>query len=180
MRGRRRAHASQQGNALWSLLTLGVADARCDRLVELLLHWQWPDGGWNCDRDPAADTSSFCETLLPMRGLWAHGTAQAKRAAPAAAEVFLERRLAYRASTGLDAGFHAVVELPQGTDEATIIAAATQRSIHLHGMHRYRVHSATDRPVIVFGFGDLNEHAIRSGIAQIADPLLPRPTSDPA
>jgi len=100
MRGRHRAHASQQGYALWSLTTLGLADSRCDQLVELLLHWQWPDGGWNCDRDPAADTSSFFETLLPMRGLWAHGTAQAQRAAREAAEVFLERRLAYRASTG--------------------------------------------------------------------------------
>ena len=108
MRGRCRAHASQQGYALWSLVTVGLADDRCDQLVELLLHWQWPDGGWNCDRDPAADTSSFFETLLPMRGLWAHrtargsapGSARAERAARAAAEVFLERRLAYRASTG--------------------------------------------------------------------------------
>jgi hypothetical protein len=100
MRGRHRAHASQQGNALWFLTTLGLADERCDRLVDLLLKWQWPDGGWNCDRDPGADTSSFFETLLPMRGLWAHGTAAARRAARQAAEVFLTRRLAYRASTG--------------------------------------------------------------------------------
>jgi hypothetical protein len=104
MRGRCRSHASQQGYALWSLVTLGLADDRCAQLVELLLHWQWPDGGWNCDRDPAADTSSFFETLLPMRGLWAYGSAygsaRAERAARAAAEVFLARRLAYRASTG--------------------------------------------------------------------------------
>ncbi|MDQ7904099.1 hypothetical protein RB614_06125 [Phytohabitans sp. ZYX-F-186] len=100
VRGRHRAHASQQGNALWSLTRLGLADGRCDRLAGLLLHWQWPDGGWNCDRDPAADTSSFFETLLPMRGLWAHGTPEARSAARAAAEVFLVRRLAYRVSSG--------------------------------------------------------------------------------
>jgi hypothetical protein len=100
MRGRHRAHASQQGNALWFLVTLGLADGRCDDLVERLLHWQWPDGGWNCDRDPAADTSSFFETLLPMRGLWVHGAPQARRAAREAAEVFLRRRLAYRAGSG--------------------------------------------------------------------------------
>jgi hypothetical protein len=100
MRGRHRAHASQQGYALWSLETLGLADDRCDRLVELLLRWQWPDGGWNCDRDPDADTSSFFETLLPMRGLHARGSARAVDAARAAADVFLDRRLAYRASTG--------------------------------------------------------------------------------
>ncbi len=100
MQGRHRAHASQQGNALRSLVVLGLADSRCAELAELLLRWQWPDGGWNCDRDPAADTSSFFETLLPMRGLSAYGTEPAKRAARAAAEVFLTRRLAYRASTG--------------------------------------------------------------------------------
>ena len=68
MRGRYRRCASQQGNALWFLIMLGLADSRCGDLVERLLLWQWPDGGWNCDKNPAADTSSFCETLLPMKG----------------------------------------------------------------------------------------------------------------
>ena len=45
MRGRHRAHASQPGNALRSLVVLGLADARCDELAALLLRWQWPDGG---------------------------------------------------------------------------------------------------------------------------------------
>jgi hypothetical protein len=102
--GRHRAHASQQGYALWYLLTLGLADERCDRLAELLLKLQWPDGGWNCDRHPAASTSSFMETLTPMRGLWLYGTrrdsAAARQAARSAAEVFLARRLAFRAKGG--------------------------------------------------------------------------------
>jgi len=100
MQGRYRAHASQQGNALRFLLTLELDDGRCTDLAERLRHWQWPDGGWNCDRDPRADTSSFFETLLPMRGLWAHGTALSRRVAREAAEVLLRRRLAYRISTG--------------------------------------------------------------------------------
>ena len=54
-------------------------------LVERLLHWQWPDGGWNCDREPAADTSSFFETLLPMRALWAYASATGDDVARAAA-----------------------------------------------------------------------------------------------
>ncbi|GIE99326.1 hypothetical protein [Paractinoplanes rishiriensis] len=97
IRGRHRAHASQQGNALWSLVTLGLADERCAELAGLLLRWQWPDGGWNCDLDPSAASSSFCETLLPMRGLWRCGVQDAARRA---AEVFLTRRLAFRRSTG--------------------------------------------------------------------------------
>jgi GntR family transcriptional regulator/MocR family aminotransferase len=72
-----------------------------------------------------------------------------------------------------------MAELPGGTDEAAIITAAGQRSIHLHGMRRYRIHGADDRPAIVFGFGDLNEHAIPSCIARIADLLRPTPTPTP-
>ena len=107
MAGRHRRCVSQQGNALWFVLKLGLADSRCDELAERLLYWQWPDGGWNCDKNPAADTSSFCETLLPMRGLAAYAAwpdaaaaSAARIAARRAAEVLLIRRLAYRVTTG--------------------------------------------------------------------------------
>jgi hypothetical protein len=79
---------------------LGLADERCASLAGLLLQWQWPDDGWNCDRRPAATTSSFHETLLPMRGLWAYGSEPCRDAARRAAEVFLRRRLLFRVSTG--------------------------------------------------------------------------------
>lgn len=95
--GRFRRCASQQGNALWSLLKLGLGGERVDRLAERLIHWQWPDGGWNCDKRPSADTSSFHETLLPLRGLALHARISknegSARAASAAAEVFLVRHL---------------------------------------------------------------------------------------
>jgi hypothetical protein len=105
LRGRYRRCGSQQGNALWSVVVLGLDDGRCADLVERLLHWRWPDGGWNCDRNPDADTSSFCETLPPARGLAAYAAktpmaAEAAGAARRAAEVLLMRRLAFRASTG--------------------------------------------------------------------------------
>lgn len=104
MQGRYRRCASQQGNALYSLTALGLADERSDGLAERLLHWQWPDGGWNCDRNPEADTSSFMETLTPTVGLAAH--AQRTKSAPVAeavrraSEVFLRRRLFKRVSNG--------------------------------------------------------------------------------
>jgi hypothetical protein len=104
MNGRHRRCASQQGNALLAVIRLGLVDDRAPRLVERLLHWQWPDGGWNCDKDPTADTSSFMETLPPMRALaaWAAltGDVEAERAAQRATEVFLERRLFKRRSDG--------------------------------------------------------------------------------
>src|ERR1700693_3870927 len=97
IRGRYRRCASQQGNALLSVMRLGLGDSRSERLVERLLHWQWPDGGWNCDRNPSADTSSFMETLLPMRALAAYARASGndavREASHRASEVFLSRRL---------------------------------------------------------------------------------------
>ncbi|HEY9292275.1 MAG TPA: hypothetical protein VIP98_13410 [Microlunatus sp.] len=104
MQGRHRRCASQQGNALRSLCRLGLTDERTPDLVERLLHWQWPDGGWNCDKRPEADTSAFAETLLPMRGLAAyaelHDDSQVRQAVRQASEVFLARRLLFRRSNG--------------------------------------------------------------------------------
>ncbi len=104
MDGRVRRCASQEGNALWYLLKLGLADERTARLAEDLIAWQWPDGGWNCDKNPSADTSSFHETLLPLRGLALYtrvsGDPAAAAAVQRAAEVFLSRRLYRRRADG--------------------------------------------------------------------------------
>lgn len=104
IKGRHRRCASQQGDTLWILLKLGLPDARLDNLVERLLHWQWPDGGWNCDKHPDASNSSFMETLLPLRGLSLYaqitGNAGAAKAAERAAEIFLKRYLYKRQGTG--------------------------------------------------------------------------------
>ena len=100
--GRHRRCASQQSNALFSVLTLGLEDTRCEKLIERLLHWQWPDGGWNCDRNPAAHNSSFMESILPLRALSLvarrTGGADVSRATRRAAEIFLERKLFRRRS----------------------------------------------------------------------------------
>jgi hypothetical protein len=94
--------ASQEGNAVWALLRLGLDDERTTRLVERLIGWQWPDGGWNCDKRRAARSSSFQETAIPLRALWLygnqHGHAPALRSAERAAALLLERRLLWRRS----------------------------------------------------------------------------------
>ncbi|WP_344059727.1 hypothetical protein [Microbacterium pumilum] len=101
--GRSRVHASQQGGALLAIIRLGLDDGRASMLAQRLCAWQWPDGGWNCDRDPDTAMSSVHETLLPMRGLAAYadasGDAATRSAAVAAAEVFLTRRVAWRRSS---------------------------------------------------------------------------------
>ncbi len=102
--GRVRRCASQEGNAVYALLSLGLADARTEELAERLLRWQWPDGGWNCDKRPEAVNSSFMESLIPLRALALHarrgGGARSQRAAQRAAEVFLKRELYKRRRDG--------------------------------------------------------------------------------
>jgi hypothetical protein len=104
MQGRHRRCAAQQGNALWMLLKLGLHDERLNNLAERLQHWQWPDGGWNCDKNPDASHSSFMETLLPLRGLSLYaqttGNAAVTEAVIKAAEVFLKRHLYKRQGAG--------------------------------------------------------------------------------
>ena len=94
--------APQEGVAIWYAVTLGLADDRTDELVSRLVTWQWPDGEWNCDKRPQALTSSFQETLLPLRGLGLYATTDSDLAAQAqvsrdrAAELLLSRRLLWR------------------------------------------------------------------------------------
>lgn len=102
---RPRRCASMEGNAIWSQLVLGIVDEEhLPLLVDRLVAFQWPDGGWNCDRRPGAHTSSVQETLLPLRGLahWSRATGdeRARRAAERAAEFLLERRLLWRKKDG--------------------------------------------------------------------------------
>jgi hypothetical protein len=93
--GRVRMCASMEGNAIFALLKLGLADERIDRLAQRLLVWQWPDGGWNCDKKRQAHVSSFTETILPLRALSLYsrltGHQEAREASERAAEYFLER-----------------------------------------------------------------------------------------
>jgi hypothetical protein len=96
IRGFFRAHASMEGNCVYYLHALGLADERTKILVDRLVEWQWPDGGWNCDKKPGAHTSSFTESLLPLRGLANCSTSAGgsyRDVVERAAEYFLQRRL---------------------------------------------------------------------------------------
>src|SRR5262249_17033625 len=94
----------QQGYALYFLLRLGLESDRVHDLVERLLHWRWPDGRWNCDKEPSAWTSTFIHTIHSLRGLHLYGSRFRNRAALDAAkkasEIFLSRRLFKRKSNG--------------------------------------------------------------------------------
>jgi hypothetical protein len=103
--GRTRRCASQEGNALAVACRLGRADdPRVRLLADSLVEWQWPDGGWNCDRRPDAWRSSFHESLAPAWGLHEHwratGTVASRDAARRAAELFLAHRVFRATATG--------------------------------------------------------------------------------
>lgn len=96
--------ASQEANAIWYSIRLGIEDERTKILVERLKLWQWPDGGWNCDKRPEARTSSVIESLVPLRALdlaaRAYHDDDARRCADRTAEFFLARNLGWRRHGG--------------------------------------------------------------------------------
>jgi hypothetical protein len=76
----------------------------CTRTRRSLIEWQWPDGGWNCDKKASGYRSSFNEPLPPMWGLheyWvANRETSAKESADRTAELFLEHDLFRSLKTG--------------------------------------------------------------------------------
>jgi hypothetical protein len=103
--GLTRRCASQEGNAVGICSRLGLAnDPRVQGLAQSLVEWQWPDGGWNCDKRPEAHHSSFNESLSTMWGLIeydrATGDQASLRAARRTAELFLRHRLFRSHRTG--------------------------------------------------------------------------------
>ena len=103
--GLTRRCGSQEGNALAVCCRLGLADdPRVQLLAESLVGWQWPDGGWNCDKKASGRRSSFNESLPPMWGLheyWvATGEEAAREAALRTAELLLDHRIFRLGGTG--------------------------------------------------------------------------------
>lgn len=94
---RRRFCASQEGNGLFAALSLSECDERCDFIADRLIINQWPDGGWNCDRNPNAQNSSYHESLIPLRALNLYaqikGNSNIKSIVERSSELFLKRKL---------------------------------------------------------------------------------------
>jgi hypothetical protein len=94
-----------EGNALAVCSKLGlVEDPRVVQLAESLVAWQWPDGGWNCDKRVEADHSSFNESLSTVWGLLEYQKATGNRdylkSIEKASELFLEHNLFRSDKTG--------------------------------------------------------------------------------
>jgi hypothetical protein len=97
--------AAVDGNLLAVCSRLGMAaDPRVQELAAAIISWQWPDGGWNCDRSASGYRSSFHETLATSWGLHEYASAakdeEARAAADRAAELFLQHRVFRSLRTG--------------------------------------------------------------------------------
>jgi len=116
--GRWRRCALQEVSIVYSSLKLGLANERIPQVVENLLQWQWPDGGWNCDKKPAAVHSSFHETWIPLLAMHtyalASGSPRAQESSQRASEVFLKHRLFRRIKDGevMDTNFGKIAYPP--------------------------------------------------------------------
>ena len=69
--------------------------------------------------------------------------------------------------TGVAAGLHLYVQLPDGVDEAGLVETARHRGLHIEGAswHFSDPHSAP--PALVLGYGSVDDAAIRSGLAML-------------
>lgn len=78
----------------------------------------------------------------------------------------LARQLPDWRLAGAAAGINAVVLMPEGLDEAALLAAATADGLRLHGLSWFRM--TPGPPGLVLGYANLAEPAIERGVARIA------------
>ncbi len=109
------------------------------------------------------ESGRYDRHLRRIRGVYARRRLRLTRALAAyAPQVELQ---------GLEAGFHAVLQLPDDADEQAVIAAARERGVGLYPMSAYRMSGLTTPPQLVLGFGNVSDDAVERGIARIGDLL---------
>jgi GntR family transcriptional regulator/MocR family aminotransferase len=80
--------------------------------------------------------------------------------------VALGRHLPGARPAGVAAGLHVVVHLPDGSDEAAIVAAARERGAGAQGLAEHRV--VPGPPALLLGYGRITEPAIEPGVRALA------------
>jgi GntR family transcriptional regulator/MocR family aminotransferase len=84
-------------------------------------------------------------------------------------------RLEGASITGLDAGHHALLQLPAGVDEERVVAHAAAEGVAVRGVSDYRVTPDDEAPrtalppALVIGFGNVTTRQIREGIGVLGE-----------
>ena len=73
--------------------------------------------------------------------------------------------------TGLAAGFHGVLELAAGVDEASVVARVAERSVRVAGMASFTRARRDLPPSLVLGFGNVDDETVMEAIVRIGDVL---------
>lgn len=92
----------------------------------------------------------------------------------------LERAVATASLTGLAAGFHGILRLPQGVDELSVVAEATERSLRVTGLASFARARSDLPPALVLGFGNIDDEAVREAIAQLGEAIEAASRARPA
>jgi len=83
--------------------------------------------------------------------------------------------------TGVAAGLHALLNLPDGMTEAEVVAAAAARGLVLEGMGSYRPAEIDYPPSLVLGYGTPPAHAFTTAVTRLCAVLqAAQPTTAPA
>ena len=73
--------------------------------------------------------------------------------------------------SGVAAGLHVTVQLPEGDDEQTICEEARHRRIELEAMGEFRPDASDRPPALVLGYAQMPEPAIRAGVHELAQAI---------
>jgi GntR family transcriptional regulator/MocR family aminotransferase len=76
--------------------------------------------------------------------------------------------------SGIAAGLHALVELPRGSSEREVLAAAAARRLALEGLGAYAAAAHDLGPALVLGYAKPPEHAFAAALARLIAILKPR------
>jgi GntR family transcriptional regulator / MocR family aminotransferase len=81
----------------------------------------------------------------------------------------LHQQLPTCRATGISAGLHVLVRLPDGTDATHLAATAARHSVLIRPLDHYRTSPAHDQPAaLVLGYSRLTPHQIEEGIHHLA------------
>lgn len=73
--------------------------------------------------------------------------------------------------SGIAAGMHSVLSLPEHLDETSVIGAAARRGLALEGLHSYWHDVPRQAPALVVGYGTPPDHAYSGALARLVAAL---------
>jgi len=104
IRDKYRVHGSFHANAVYASIVLDLANEETDELAANLLRYQWPGGGWNCNKLPRTKGPTIVHTAYGLRGLATYRSRNKSKALAQAiadaAEVLLERQVYLKRTNG--------------------------------------------------------------------------------